>query len=192
MCALLVGLLDVRVVGVGEWPSWLMIRVETTLERPSCPGCDRRPHDHGCREVELVDLPVFGRAARLVWNKQRWLCPNPACPMVTWTEQHPAIASECCALTTRAARWATIQVGRHGRAVSEVAADLGCDWHTVMDAVALFGQPLIDDPGRFGAVTAVGLDETLAIREGPYRRQLFSTQIVDVQCGQLLDVLAGI
>lgn len=45
----------------------------------------------------------------------------------------------------------------------------------------MFGQPLIDDPDRFGAVTAVGLAETLAIREGPYRRQLFATQIVDVQ-----------
>lgn len=39
-------------------------------------------------------------------------------------------------------------VGRHGRAVSEVADDLGCDWHTVMDAVVVFGGPLIDDPAR--------------------------------------------
>jgi hypothetical protein len=34
--------------------------------------------------------------------------------------------------------------------VQEVADDLGCDWHTVMDAVALCGRPLIDDPDRFG------------------------------------------
>jgi hypothetical protein len=65
-----------------------------------------------------------------------------------------------CAMTTRATRWAALQVGKHGRAVSEVADDLGCDWHTVMDAVVLFGEPLIDDPGRFGTATAVGLDET--------------------------------
>lgn len=45
--------------------------------------------------------------------------------------------------------------------MSEVAEDLACDWHTVMDAVVLFGQILIDDPARFGAVAAVGLDETL-------------------------------
>ena len=32
----------------------------------------------------------------------------------------------------------------HGRAVSEVADDLGCDWHTVMNALVLFGEPLID------------------------------------------------
>ena len=94
-------------------------------------------------------------------------------------------------MTTRAARWATVQVGRHGRAVSEVAADLGCDWHTVMDAVVVFGEVLVNDPARYGLVTAVGLDETLFVRAGDYRRQLWSTQIVDVQHGQLLDVLAG-
>ncbi len=38
---------------------------------------------------------------------------------------------------------------------------------------------------------AVGLDETLYVREGRYRRQVWSTQIVDVQRGQLLDVVAG-
>ena len=32
------------------------------------------PHRHGTREVELVDLSVFGRPARLLWRKQRWRC----------------------------------------------------------------------------------------------------------------------
>lgn len=189
MCALLVGLPDVIVVGVGEWPSWLRIVITTTaalLGSPSC--CGVVAHRHGVREVELVDLPVFGRPARLVWRKQRWRCPM--CRRA-WTEQGPQIASSRCAMTTRAARWATVQVGRHGRSVAGVADDLGCDWHTVMDAVALYGTPLIDDPHRFGAVAAVGLDETLFARVGPFRRQLWSTQIVDVTAGQLLDVVAG-
>ena len=189
MCALLVGLPDVVVVGVGEWPSWLRIVITTTavlLGSPSC--CGVVAHRHGVREVELVDLPVFGRPARLVWRKQRWRCPM--CRRA-WTEQDPQIASSRCAMTTRAARWATVQVGRHGRSVAEVAADLQCDWHTVMDAVALYGTPLIDDPDRFGAVSAVGLDETLFARVGPFRRQLWSTQIVDVTAGQLLDIVPG-
>ena len=121
MCALLVGLPDVRVVGVGEWPQWLRIVIDADGERPSC--CRRPAHRHGVREVELVDLPVFGRPARLVWRKQRWRCPT--CRRC-WTEQDPRIASARCRLTTRAARWATVQVGRHGRSVSEVAEDLGC------------------------------------------------------------------
>ena len=162
MCALLVGLPDVTVVGVGEWPRWLRISVTTRQRtRPLCGGCGVTAHDHGRREVELVDLPVFGRPARLVWIKQRWRCANRSCAVVTWTEQNPQIASSRCALTTRAARWATRQVGGHGRTVAEVAGELGCDWHTVMDTVVVYGTPLIDDPLRFGAVTAVGLDETL-------------------------------
>jgi transposase len=60
-----------------------------------------------------------------------------------------------------------------------------------MDAVVVFGEPLIDDPARFGMVNAVGLDETLCVREGRYRRQRWSTQVVDVQHGQLLDMLDG-
>ena len=186
MCALLVGLPDARVIGVGEWPLWLRVVVTIDAERPSC--CDRPAHRHGVREVVLVDLPVFGRSTRLVWHKQRWRCPS--CGR-SWTEQDPRIASTRCQLTTRAARWATVQVGRHGRSVAEVADDLDSDWHTVMDAVALFGQPLIDDPARFGTVTALGLDETLFARDGPFRRQRWSTQIVDVRRGQLLDVVAG-
>ena len=186
MCALLVGLRDVTLVGVGEWPRWLRVVIVAELGPSRC--CGVLAHRHGVREVELVDLPVFGRPARLVWRKQRWRCPT--CGR-TWTEQDPHIASSRCAMTTRAARWATIQVGRHGRTVNEVADDLGCDWHTVMDAVVVYGAPLIDDPHRFGAVAAVGLDETLFARVGPFRRQLWSTQIVDVAAGQLLDIVPG-
>jgi transposase len=81
--------------------------------------------------------------------------------------------------------------GRHGRSVAEVASDLACDWHTIMDAVVFFGTPLIDDPNRFGDVDALGLDETLFCRQGRWRTQCWSTQIVDVARGQLLDVVAG-
>jgi uncharacterized membrane protein len=164
----------------------LWVEVTTNLERPSC--CGRTAWHHGTGEVVLVDLPVFGRLDRLAWRKHRWRCPT--CGR-TWTEQHPEIASARCALTTRAARWATLQVGRHGRCVAEVADDLGCDGHTVMDAVELYGTPLIDDPDRFDTVTALGLDETLFCHEGRFRIQCWSTQIVDVRCGQLLDVVPG-
>ena len=85
MCALLVGLPDVRVVAVGEWPLWLRVEIETTLGRPTCPSCHRSPHDHGTREVMLVDLPVFGRPARLVWRKHRWRCPN----RTAWSDREP-------------------------------------------------------------------------------------------------------
>jgi hypothetical protein len=73
MCALLVGLPDVAVVGVGEWPSWLRVVIATPGGRPRC-SCGGTVHRHGVREVMLVDLPVFGRPVRLVWRKQRRRC----------------------------------------------------------------------------------------------------------------------
>ena len=60
-----------------------------------------------------------------------------------------------------------------------------------MDAVVAYGQVLADDPDRFGDVTALGLDETLRCRLGPWRTQQWTTQIVDVMRGQLLDVVEG-
>jgi transposase len=60
-----------------------------------------------------------------------------------------------------------------------------------MDAVVAYGQVLVDDPNRFGDVAALGLDETLRCRFGPWRRQQWTTQIVDVGAGQLLDVVEG-
>ena len=191
MCELLVGLPDVDVNGVGDWPCWLRISISTRAARPSCSGCAGVVWRHGIDEVELTDLPCFGRRTRLVWSKQRWRCPNQACRVVTFVESDARIAADRAAITDRAGRWATFQVGRHGRSVSEVAADLGCDWHTVMDAVVHYGTPLIDDPNRIGSVTAIGLDEVLFCRLGPFRHRLWSTQVVDVARGQLLDVVPG-
>lgn len=31
-----------------------------------------------------------------------------------------------------------------------VAVDLGCDWHTVVDSVMVFGAPLLEDPAPTG------------------------------------------
>jgi transposase len=75
--------------------------------------------------------------------------------------------------------------------VAEVARELGCDWHTVNDAVIAYGIPLVEDPARIGQVTAVGLDEVLFARQGPWRTHAWSTTIADVGCGQLLDVIPG-
>ena len=73
-----------------------------------------------------------------------------------------------------------------------VFSELGCDWHTVNDTIIAYGTALVDDdPDRFGEVEALGLDEVLMVRLGTFHRQEFSTQIVDVGRGQLLDVVPG-
>jgi transposase len=193
MCALLVCLPDVTVLGVEDKPGRpLGVHVETTAEVVGCAGCGTRAWVKDRPTVALVDLPAFGRPAVLVWRKRRWRCPERGCGVGTWTEAHTEIAPARAAMTDRAGRWVTVQVGREGRTVAEVARQLGCDWHTVMDAVAAYGTPLIDDPARIGPVSALGLDETLFARTGRWRRQHWCTSIVDVaRPSQLLDVVPG-
>ncbi|MHB1787805.1 MAG: ISL3 family transposase, partial [Acidimicrobiales bacterium] len=78
-----------------------------------------------------------------------------------------------------------------GRTVNEVATELGCYWHTVGDAVIAYGTALVDDPDRIGQPIALGLDETLFARVGTRRIQSWSTSIVDVGTGVLLDLVPG-
>ncbi|CAN5707401.1 ISL3 family transposase [soil metagenome] len=192
MCELLVGLPDVNVLAVADVAGEpLRVHVETREPRPSCSGCGGDVTIKDRPVVELVDLAVFGRQARLVWRKRRWSCPASSCPVGSWTGEHPAIAAPRLGMTDRAGRWVTEQVGRCGRTVNEVAVELGCDWHTINDAVLAYGLPLIEDPDRIGQPVALGLDETLFFRAGRWRHQHWSTSIVDVAAGRLLDVVPG-
>jgi len=189
--AWMVGLDDVTFLGLdpGEVTT---VHVESVRRAVGCPGCGTLAQVKDRVVVVLVDLPVYGRSTRLAWHKRRMHCPDADCAATSWTEEDDRIAAARQVLTSRAARWATVQVGRHARSVSEVANELGCAWHTVNDTVVAYGEALLDaDTERFGAVTALGLDEVLMVRLGTYRRQEFSTQLVDVHRGQLLDVVPG-
>jgi transposase len=194
MCELLVGLPAVNVLGVDdELGGVVMVHVESGTEQPGCPACGTPAWVKDRPAVVLVDLPCFGRPARLVWHKHRLRCPDDDCAVGSWTGEDPRIAPARGAMTDRAGRWVCEQVGRLGRTVAEVARELGCDWHTVNDAVIAYGTPLVEDPDRVGEVEALGLDETLFCRQGRWRTQAWCTSIVDVSAGhtQLLDVVPG-
>ncbi len=188
MLRVLVGL-AVEVVGVVGWTSPMQVHVASTASRPSCGSCrSAGTVKQRCRR-RLVDLPAFGRPVVLVWHQIRWRCPNQACPVGSWTERDDTIVVGRRGITDRAGRWACEQVGCHGRSVSEVAADLGADWHTINRAVIAYGTALVDDPDRIGDVAVLGLDETAFVRMGPFRHRIWSTQLVGD--GQLLDVVEG-
>ena len=107
------------------------------------------------------------------------------------TEAAREIAPPRALLTSRAARWATRQAGR-GRPLKDVAAELGCGWHTVNSAVKRWGAALLDaDTERISRVSALGLDEHLMMRRGRFRTKAWGTSIVDVGRGQLLDIVRG-
>ena len=192
-CELLVGLPAVNVLSVIEpLVGRLEVTVESRVSMPSCPTCALRVWVKDRPTVELVDLTCFGRPVTLRWRKHRFWCPRSWCPQRSWTHEDPRIAAPRLSVTDRAGRWATLQVGGGGRAVSDVAAELGASWHAINDAVIAYGQALLDaDHDRVGQVSALGVDEVLFARIGEWRTQAWSTSIVDVGSGQLLDVIGG-
>ena len=197
MCELLVGLPEVNVLGVEDLAGRsLRVHVESRVDQAWCRACGCRAVVKDRSAVALVDLPCFGRPARLVWHKHRWSCRERACPAGSWTVVDDRIAVARAALTDRAARWVTVQVGRLGRSVNEVADELGCDWHTVNDAVVAYGEALLDaDVDRVGAVDALGLDETLFFRKGPRHLKQWCTSVVDAggpeRAAKLIEVVEG-
>jgi transposase len=188
---LLVGLPEVNVLGIFVAKRHTELHVETRTETAGCPECGAVARFKGFREVLLADLPAFGKPTRLHWHKRRFSCVEAACPTGHFTEEDRRIAPPRMKLTDRAGRAATKEVGYHGRTVNEVATSFGCDWHTLNDAVMAYGRALVDAPGRFGEVEAIGLDEVAFVRAAPYGVTQFSTSIVDVRAGQLLDVVPG-
>ena len=192
VCELLVGLGDVEVLGVDDEAGGpLRVHIRRRAPRPACERCGGPLWSDGERSVELVDLPAFGRPARLVWHKRRWRCPDRGCGAGTVTEQDPEIAPPREKLTTRAGRWTTRQGGR-GRPLGEVADELGCSWHPVNASVRRWGEALLEaDTERIAQAEALGLDEHLMWRRGRFRTKAWATGIVDVGRGQLLDIVAG-
>jgi transposase len=139
--------------------------------------------------VHYVDLPVYGTPMSLAWKKHRMRCVNVRCPTKSWVLSDHRIAAKHCLLTTRAAKWATVQVGG-GRTVSEVAAELACDWHTVNDAVTTYGTALLAaDRKRLNQTSVIGLDETSFVRLGPKKHTGFATTVADVEHHQIIDIL---
>ncbi len=165
--------------------------VRCRVARPPCWGCGALLWSKGERRVVLVDLPALGRPVRLVWHKRRWRCGQQGCGTASFTAQEAQIAPARALLTARAARWATRRAGR-GEAIQDTASVLGCDWHTVNASVRRWGQALLAaDTQRVSTVEALGLDETLFCRRGRFAKRAWSTSIVDVGSGQLLDIVPG-
>ena len=184
----LVGLKDVRVLYYQRCGRQVELVIEQVVTDPRCPGCGGAARVKERPLVRYVDLPVYGTPMRLGWRKHRMVCPDPACPRRSWVLGDHRIAAKSCLLTTRAAKWATVQVGT-GRTVSEVAAELDCDWHTVNDAVTTYGTALLAaDRKRLTRTVAIGLDETSFVRLGDAHTS-YATTVCDVQHHQIIDML---
>ncbi len=187
--AALVGLKDVRVLAYERLGPDVELMVEQVVAEVSCPICRGPAQVKERPVVHYVDLPVYGVPMSLAWKKHRMRCANPTCPKRSWVLSDHRIAAKNCLLTTRAAKWATVQVGG-GRTVSEVAAELSCDWHTVNDAVCTYGEALLAaDRKRLNKTTAIGLDETSFVKLSTRSHTDYATTVADVENHQIIEIL---
>jgi transposase len=185
----LVGLKDVRVLQLARHGPNVELMIEQVLDDPRCPVCGGVTHVKERPVVLYTDLPVFGVPMHLAWKKHRLRCVSPECPKKTFSLSDHRIAAKNCLLTTRAAKWATEQVGT-GRTVKEVATELACDWHTVNDAVTTYGTALLDaDRKRMNRTSAIGLDETKFVKLGSHSHADYATTVVDVEHHQIIEIL---
>lgn len=189
ICHALVGLKDVRILFYRRPGPIAEIAIEQILDDVRCRKCGCRAYVKDRPWVSYVDLPFGGTPTRLLWRKHRMVCRNEDCETKTWTLTDHRISALGCFLTTRAAKWVTKQVGT-GRSVLEVAEELGCDWGVVNKAVITYGEALLDaDRKRLKTTIAMGLDETLFLREGRYKIKSWCTTVSDVGNHQLIDIL---
>ena len=186
----LLGLDGFRVLEVTESADELVIGIETDAAVVGCGHCGVRAESQGRMTVEIRDLACFGRPSRLVWNKRRWRCADVDCDARTWTERSLDFDAQAV-LTRRAGAEACRQVGEEARPVARVAAELGVCWWTVMNAVIEHGTPLVDDPGRIGAVSQLGVDETSFLSANRSHATIYATGLVDLRAKLLIDIVEG-
>ena len=186
-----VGLERVEVLNVVRHRDRIVVNVESSDRLMGCSACGTRAKVKDRDRVELADLPAFGCPVTLVWSKRRWRCGDPDCEVGTWTEDRPDIAPARATMTCRAGLWATIQGGRYVHSVTWAARELGVTWHTVMDAIILWGSALVEDPDRVGTTKAIGVDETSFLSATATERTRWVSSICDVEGRMVIDMIEG-
>jgi transposase len=184
----LLGMEGFAVLAMIEEDGELFISVETMPGVVGCPGCGVRAIGHGRSVVQVRDLAIGGRSVRLIWKKRRWICRDPDCATVTFTEQSELVEDS---LTRRAAMEICRKVGEDGSSVAQAGRDFGVGWECAMDCVRRHGEPLVEDPGRIDDVDALGIDEHKMLSANGEHHTLYVTCFVDVARGILLDIVRG-
>ena len=161
---------------------------------PWCRRCGEQgtPRDSVTRQ--LAHEPLGWRPTTLLVTIRRYRCAG--CAHV-WRQDLNSAAEPRAKLSRRGLRWALEAVVCQHLTIARVAEGLGVSWNTANDAVLAEGKRvLIDDPGRFEGVTAIGVDEH--VWRHSRRGDKYVTVIIDltaVRAGtgpaRLLDMVEG-
>ncbi len=155
-------------------------------------GCQGQARDTVVRQ--LAHEPLGWRPTTLEVTVRRYRCSG--CGRV-WRQDTSKAARPRAKLSLRGLAWALNGIVVQHLTVARVAEGLGVAWNTANDAVLAEGKRvLIDQPGRFEGVTAIGVDEHVwrHTRKG----DKYVTVIIDLTAirsgtgpARLLDMVAG-
>lgn len=171
-CDLFTDLEGLHVIGVHRRAQHgqLQVIVESAPEVNGCPDCGVLAVSAGRRDVELIDSPVYGVPAKLVWRKRRWRCQDPDCARGVFTEQNLAVAAPRALMTRRCIGWSIAQMRRENVSVAGIARQLGIDWHTVWNTIRPLLSQAAANERRYTAVATLGVDEHIWHHVNPARR----------------------
>jgi transposase len=118
-------------------------------------GCEGAARDTVIRR--LAHEPLGWRPTTLLVTVRRYRCSG--CGHV-WRQDTSRAAEPRAKLSRRGLRWALEGIVCQHLTVARVAEGLGVSWNTANSAVLAEGRRvLIEDPGRFNGVRAIGVDE---------------------------------
>lgn len=124
--AVMFGVPGVRVLAAERDPVGVRLTVETDQTLEGCRRCGVLAVLHDRRKHLLHDALFGHRRVRVHWRKRIWRCPEPACPIVRFTETH-ALAAPRALLTRRAVVWAVDALAEDDTTVNALARRLGVD-----------------------------------------------------------------
>jgi transposase len=121
-----------------------------------CPGCGMVSPMKEQVTTAPADIEAGGRRLRLVWLKYRRTCPDPACPVGSFTESLPQVPPRG-RLTVRLRDHTGALVAGQGLTPAQAAELTGVSWPTAHAAFAEQADPLLERPPD--PVAHLGIDE---------------------------------
>ncbi|MBG6185395.1 transposase [Arthrobacter sp. CAN_A214] len=186
--------LGLEAVGQHLGPDRAVLECRVLQADPWCRTCGAEgvPRDTITRQLALE--PLGHRPTTLLVRVRRYRCAE--CGR-TWRQDTSKAAERRAKISRRGLRWALEGIVIDHLTVSRVAAGLGVSWHAANTAIMTEGKRrLIDDPGRFDGVTAIGVDEH--VWRHTRRSDRYVTVIIDLTPirkktgpARLLDMVEG-
>ena len=119
---------------------------------------------------------------RLVWSKRQFRCVESSCRRGSWVERHDAVGAR--QRTTLRLRLAIICAVAAGRAVAEIARQVGVSWRAAWRVVGVLAA---EEGDELWPVTRLGIDET----RSKGRHTWFVTDLVDLDRGVIVRSIPG-